>query len=119
MYKIENLSLHDLLSIYFQHKELRKDTERSYLNVVKRFEKYYNRTIYLNEVSVEKVLEFRHHILHENLSSNQTWNTYHRHFSALYNFAIEHSLINFANPFKKMKVKMICPHFSGELFSNY
>lgn len=107
MPKIEKVTLHNLLKMYFQHKELRKDTMRSYLNVVKRFEKYYKSTVYLDDISVEKVLQFRHHILHEQLNSQQTWNTYNRHFAALYNFAVDHSLINFANPFKKMKVKII------------
>lgn len=107
MFKDQNLSLRELLLIYFQHKELRRDTQRSYQNVVKRFEKYSNKTVYLNDITIEHVLAFRQHILHEQKNSSQTWNTYNRHFAALFNFAIDQSLTRVANPFNRMKVKTI------------
>ncbi|RKS85294.1 site-specific recombinase XerD [Orbus hercynius] len=107
MSKLGKLSLRELLTMYFQHKELREDTKKSYVNVVRIFEKYYGNRVVIDDISVDTVLAFRHHVLHQKLNSHQTWNTYNRHFAALFNFAIEHSLTQSLNPFNKMKVKII------------
>ncbi|WP_261641208.1 tyrosine-type recombinase/integrase [Erwinia mallotivora] len=95
-----------LMEKYFLHKQLKEQTELSYVKVVDNFRKYAGLICGPQDITRCDVLAWRHHELEEQGASLQTWNNKVAYLRALYNFWIRQQLIDSEdNPFNSTAVK--------------
>lgn len=102
-----NMLFDELLDKYFLHKNLRIESRKRYIMSVKQLQKYYA-DIRPEELNIENVLNWRHHLVVLKKISPVTWNHYVRHLRALINFANDNKLLpacTTQNPFKNVLLR--------------
>ncbi len=83
---VEDISFDYLLRAYLENRVLRPSSERNYRQITSAIQKDL-RINYLQEATKKRILKWRKEVLER--SSAITWNNYHTHMRALFNFAVE------------------------------
>jgi integrase len=99
MMKCSDISFDELLQAYLKSHVLRESSIRNYRQIIRTIQKDL-KVSFLNEVTEEAVLDWRNAILSR--TSAITWNNYHTHMRALFNFALKKNWIT-TNIFLEVK----------------
>ena len=87
----EEISFDYLLHLYLENRVLRPSSERNYRQITSAIQKDL-RINYLQEATKKRILKWRKDVLER--SSAITWNNYHTHMRALFNFAVEEHFLS-------------------------
>ncbi|HHQ6628469.1 TPA: tyrosine-type recombinase/integrase, partial [Serratia fonticola] len=102
---MSDVTFEQLMEQYFFSHSIRPATEWSYQKVVRTFQKYTQQLP--GGVSNKLVLEWRRHVLKEQVLEACTWNNKVTHMRALFNFGMKNGLLpHQENPFNKAVVRV-------------